>query len=149
MKRLDERIRLLGYEAEVRYGIRRRPELHPVRRLHPRHAGAGRDVENDDAGPLSLAEKSRVARGVWRDAGAACPDRIRTFFLRLAQAIGWPEATCLKCWRHSFSSVAQRNTDRILPSRLLIVFRQSFESSMAFRIILKAVAPNLAAGLCP
>src|SRR5262245_46653326 len=65
--------------------------------------------------PLSRNEQSRIARAAWRDAGAICPDHIRTSFLRIARAIGRPEATCPKSWRHSFATLLQdANVDPLI-----------------------------------
>jgi len=56
---------------------------------------------------LSRAEALRVARTVWRDAEAVEADAVRTSFLRVMRAIGRPEATCPKSWRHSFATLLQ------------------------------------------
>jgi integrase len=55
----------------------------------------------------SRSDLLRVARSVWRDAGAVKADSIRTSFIRLAQRIGRPEATCPKSWRHTFATLLQ------------------------------------------
>jgi integrase len=64
---------------------------------------------------LSRVEQARVARSVWRDAGAVAPDRIRTSFLRIAGAIGHSGATCPKSWRHTFATLLQdANVDPLI-----------------------------------
>jgi integrase len=102
--------------------------------LRPRFAdvppplvGDGRELERvcrerqRAAGPaLSRADAQRVARGVWRDAGAIRPDAIRTSFLRVMRAIGRPEATCPKSWRHSFATLLQdANVDPLIRQQTL------------------------------
>ena len=58
---------------------------------------------------------ARVARGVWRDAGAVDPDRIRSSFARIAARIGRPDATCPKSWRHGFATLLQdANVDPLI-----------------------------------
>ena len=57
--------------------------------------------------PLSRAEMLRISRTVWRDAGAVKADSIRTSFIRITKAIGHPEATCPKSWRHTFATLLQ------------------------------------------
>ena len=60
------------------------------------------------AGPApSRAELLRIARTVWRDAGAVKVEAIRTSFIRVMRATGHPEATCPKSWRHSFATLLQ------------------------------------------
>ena len=59
-----------------------------------------------DAGQASTrAEMLRIARTVWRDAGAIKADTVRTSFIRIMRAIGHPEATCPKSWRHTFATL--------------------------------------------
>jgi integrase len=60
-----------------------------------------------DGRPLTRAERARVARGVWRDAGAIDPDQVRTAFLRTTRAMGLTGATCPKSWRHTFATLLQ------------------------------------------
>jgi integrase len=60
------------------------------------------------AGPaLPRAEALRVARTVWRDAGAMKSDAVRTSFMRAMRCLGRPDATCPKSWRHSFATLLQ------------------------------------------
>jgi integrase len=63
--------------------------------------------QRDGGSVLSRSDILRVARGVWRDAGAVKADAIRTSFIRAARAIGHPEATCPKSWRHTFATLLQ------------------------------------------
>jgi integrase len=57
----------------------------------------------------------RVARTVWRDAGAAKADAVRTSFLRITKAIGHPEATCPKNWRQTYATLLQdANVDPLI-----------------------------------
>ena len=68
------------------------------------------------AGPvLSRTEKLRVARTVWRDAGAVKADQIRTSYIRIMRALAHPDATCPKSWRHSFATLLQdANVDPLI-----------------------------------
>ena len=69
---------------------------------------------------LSRAESSRVARGVWRDCGAIKCDTVRTSFIEVMRAIGHPEATCPKSWRHSFATLLQdANVDPLIRQQTL------------------------------
>jgi integrase len=64
---------------------------------------------------LSRAEILRIARTVWRDAGAVKADAIRTSFIRTTRLIGHAEATCPKSWRHSFATLLQdANVDPLI-----------------------------------
>ena len=56
---------------------------------------------------LSRTEMLRIAGTVWRDAGAVKAEAIRSAFLRIMRAIGRPEATCPKSWRHTFATLLQ------------------------------------------
>jgi integrase len=73
------------------------------------------DQESQSGQPLSRAAQLRVARTVWRDAGALKADSVRSSFMRIAAAIGHPEATCPKSWRHSFATLLQdANVDPLI-----------------------------------
>jgi integrase len=69
-----------------------------------------------DAGPaLSRADLLRIARTVWRDAGAVKADTIRSSFIRIMRAIRHPGATCPKSWRHTFATLLQdANVDPLI-----------------------------------
>jgi integrase len=70
--------------------------------------------------PLSRAEEARLARGVWRDAGAVKPDAVRNSFVRIMRALGRPGATCPKSWRHSFATLLQdANVDPLIRQQTL------------------------------
>jgi integrase len=70
--------------------------------------------------PPARADEARVARSVWRDAGAIDPDRIRSSFVRIARAAGRPEATCPKGWRHGFATLLQdANVDPLIRQTVL------------------------------
>jgi integrase len=67
------------------------------------------------APPRSRAELARLARSVWRDAGALRADAVRTSFLRIMRVIGLPEVTCPKSWRHTFATLLQdANVDPVV-----------------------------------
>jgi integrase len=68
-----------------------------------------------DAGASTRGDVLRVARTVWRDAGAVKADSVRTSFLRITKAIGHPEATCPKSWRHTYATLLQdANVDPLI-----------------------------------
>lgn len=73
------------------------------------------ESERTLAGGLGRAEKLRVARTVWRDAGAIKNDMIRRSFIRVAKVAGIADATCPKSWRHSFATLLQdANVDPLI-----------------------------------
>lgn len=75
--------------------------------------------ERSGSGNDRRAEQ-RVARGVWQDAGLIPSDRIRTSFCRIMRAIGHPQATCPKSWRHTFATLLQdANVDPLIRQLVL------------------------------
>ncbi|GDY09136.1 hypothetical protein LBMAG52_26220 [Planctomycetia bacterium] len=56
---------------------------------------------------LSRQERLKIARTVWRDAGALDPDHVRKSFIKVAVHAGLFGATCPKSWRHSFATLLQ------------------------------------------
>ena len=57
---------------------------------------------------------------IWRDAGAADADRIRTTFIHLTARIGLPEATAPKLLRHTFATCLQdANVDPLIRNQLM------------------------------
>lgn len=71
--------------------------------------------ESASAEPVSRSRQARLARSVWRDAGATKSDRIRTSFVRIAEDLGLEEATCPKSWRHTFATLLQdANVDPLI-----------------------------------
>jgi integrase len=65
--------------------------------------------------PLSRERQARIARTVWREAGAVDPDLIRRSFVRIMEAVGVPGATCPKSWRHTFATLLQdANVDPLI-----------------------------------
>jgi integrase len=72
-------------------------------------------AERQAGQPLSREERDKIARGVWRDAGAVKADQIRLSFIRTAAAVGLAQATCPKSWRHSFATLLQdANVDPLI-----------------------------------
>jgi integrase len=72
-------------------------------------------AESDQGRPSSREEQAAVCRGVWRDAGAVRAEAIRKSFIRSTQAIGLPQATCPKSWRHTFATLLQdANVDPLI-----------------------------------
>ena len=73
---------------------------------------------NDEA--LSRTVLQRLARKIWWDAGEVKPDMVRNTFVRIMEAIGHPEATCPKSWRHSFATLLQdANVDPLIRQQTL------------------------------
>ncbi len=68
------------------------------------------------AGPsLARSAAQQLARRVWGEAGAVKGDAVRTSFIRVMAALGHPEATCPKSWRHSFATLLQdANVDPLI-----------------------------------
>ena len=72
-------------------------------------------AETDQGRPSSREEQALVCRGVWRDAGAVRAEAIRKSFIRSTRAIGLPQATCPKSWRHTFATQLQdANVDPLI-----------------------------------
>lgn len=57
--------------------------------------------------PLSRQERDKLARAVWRHAGAVRAEAIRKSFGCTMTRLGRPEVTCPKCWRHTFATLLQ------------------------------------------
>lgn len=71
--------------------------------------------EQEAGSTLLRSEKLRIARTVWRDAGAVKNDMIRRSFIRVAKTAGIADATCPKSWRHSFATLLQdANVDPLI-----------------------------------
>lgn len=65
--------------------------------------------------PITRRERIRIAKSVWRNAGAFNPDQIRRSFIRVARRCGLQEATCPKSWRHTFATLLQdANVDPLI-----------------------------------
>ena len=56
---------------------------------------------------LSRQERLKIARTVWRDAGALDPNHVRNSFMKVAAHAELLGATCPKSWRHSFATLLQ------------------------------------------
>lgn len=70
--------------------------------------------ERASSQPVSRRESLRIARTVWRDAGAIQSNIIRTSFVRIMRAIKL-NATCPKSWRHTFATLMQdANVDPLI-----------------------------------
>ena len=62
--------------------------------------------------PLSRIEQSRLAKTIWRDAGAISATVARKTFIRVAKRIGKPASTCVKSWRHGYATLlGEANVD--------------------------------------
>lgn len=56
---------------------------------------------------VSRAHRLRLAKGVWRAAGAVGEDRVRLEFIRVADRIGRADQTAPKVLRHQFATALQ------------------------------------------
>lgn len=78
------------------------------------------DAARTGVASLSRTDVQDLARKVWWDAGQVKSDMVRTSFLRIMEAIGHPEATCPKSWRHSFATLLQdANVDPLIRQQTL------------------------------
>lgn len=81
--------------------------------------GAHRLERARGGGKLARRAEQRVLQAVWRDAGAVPEDRIRTCFIRAANAAGL-SCTCPKSWRHTFATLMQEaNVDLLVRQETL------------------------------
>jgi hypothetical protein len=75
---------------------------------------------SEQQGSISRQQRLQFAAGIWRDAGAADADRIRTTFIHLTARIGLPEATAPKLLRHTFATCLQdANVDPLIRNQLM------------------------------
>lgn len=82
------------------------------RDLAARRAAAGKQ--------LTRAEEASLAHAVWWDAGAVKADAVRTSFCRLITAVGRPDTTCPKSWRHTFATLLQdANVDPLIRQQVM------------------------------
>ncbi|MBL8793614.1 MAG: tyrosine-type recombinase/integrase [Planctomycetia bacterium] len=73
-----------------------------------------------DGQSLGRTQLQRIAQSVWWDAGMVRADSVRKSFVRTTAAIGHPEATCPKSWRHSFATLLQdANVDPLIRQQTL------------------------------
>jgi integrase len=87
-----------------------RRELEKV--LRDRRAAEGR--------PLTRTEEAALAKKLWWDAGAVKADQVRQTFVRVMAAIGHPESTCPKSWRHTFATLLQdANVDPLIRQQVM------------------------------
>jgi integrase len=76
--------------------------------------------EAEEARPPGRAERLRLAKQVWRDAGAVKEDRIRQEFMAVTRKIGLREATAPKLLRHLFATCLQdANVDPLIRNELI------------------------------
>ena len=79
-----------------------------------------RDRRAAEGRPLTRAEEAALARKLWRDAGAMKPDFVRVSFVRVMAAIGHPDSTCPKSWRHTFATLLQdANVDPLIRQQVM------------------------------
>jgi integrase len=71
-------------------------------------------------GLLSRADRTRIARTVWRDMGAVSKERIYIDFGRIAASVGMADVTAPKCLRHTFATIFQDgNVDPLIRNELM------------------------------
>jgi integrase len=70
--------------------------------------------------PPTRGGEAALARSVWWDAGAVKPDQVRLSFVRVTAAIGRPDSTCPKSWRHTFATLLQDgNVDPLIRQQVM------------------------------
>jgi integrase len=79
-----------------------------------------RDLRAAEGRPLTRAEEDALAKRLWWDAGVVKADKIRQVFGRVTAAIGHPESTCPKSWRHTFATLLQdANVDPLIRQQVM------------------------------
>jgi integrase len=79
-----------------------------------------RDRRAAEARPLTRTEEAGLAKKLWWDAGAVKADTIRQVFGRVTAAIGHPDSTCPKSWRHTFATLLQdANVDPLIRQQVM------------------------------
>ncbi len=77
-------------------------------------------IEIERSTSLSRAERLRICRQVWRDAGMVKTERVRIEFIRVCRCIGLTEMTCPKMLRHLFATCLQdANVDPLVRNELM------------------------------
>lgn len=66
-----------------------------------------RSIEELSGTQIDRLQQHRLAKQLWKDCGAWDPDQIRRRFLAITKKCGWPEATCVKSFRHTFATLLQ------------------------------------------
>ncbi|HOI55511.1 MAG TPA: site-specific integrase [Phycisphaerae bacterium] len=64
-----------------------------------------RCAEREQPATVDRRSRLKIAAGLWRDAGAIKPERVRTEFCGITQAIGLKDVTAPKCWRHTLATL--------------------------------------------
>lgn len=71
-------------------------------------------------GALNRKAEAGYAERAWQRAGYVKNDLIRRSFIRLMKAIGHPESTCAKSWRHTFATLLQdSNVDPLIRQQVM------------------------------
>ena len=71
-------------------------------------------------GALTRKVEAAYAERVWQRAGYVKNDLIRRSFIRLMKAVGHPESTCAKSWRHTFATLLQdANVDPLIRQQVM------------------------------
>lgn len=79
-----------------------------------------RDRRAAEERALNRTEEASLAKKLWWDAGAVKADKIRQIFGRVTAAIGHPDSTCPKSWRHTFATLLQdANVDPLIRQQVM------------------------------
>jgi integrase len=79
-----------------------------------------RQAQPEKSSALSRKQRSKIARGVWKDAGLIKTEMIRKEFMRLTSKIGLRELTAPKMLRHLFATTLQEgNVDPLVRCELM------------------------------
>lgn len=78
------------------------------------------DRRTDQLKSPTREERHRLAKSVWRDAGALKVDQVRTSFMKTCRKIGLPHSTCPKSWWHTLATLLQdANVDPLVRQTIL------------------------------
>lgn len=79
-----------------------------------------RDRRAAEGRALTRTEGAALAKKLWWDAGAVKADQVRQVFVRVTAAIGHPESTCPKSWRHTCATLLQdANVDPLIRQQVM------------------------------
>jgi integrase len=96
------------------------PKLSGDRRSMEKALKVWVDAARTECSSQGRSALQSLAKKVWLDAGLVKNDAVRISFVRIMKAIGHPEATCPKSWRHSFATLLQdANVDPLIRQQTL------------------------------
>ncbi len=92
----------------------------PVKRLEEELMRRLAEHQQQAGQSIARAERNRLARRLWREAGAVEENRVRLEFMRLTRAISLPECTAPKMLRHLFATALQEGrVDPLIRNELM------------------------------